>query len=393
MKIAYINADFDVPVFGAQGSSVHVQEVLLAMLKRGAEVHVFATRLGDDITHGVAALQIHPLPRLAHKESMSKEQAALAMNDTLLGALRRESEKGNFDLVYERYSLWSYAGMEFASERQIPSVLEVNAPLIDEQVEQRALINRPAAEDVAMRAFRSANVITAVSRELGHILEQHPSARNKIHVVPNAVNPTRFRDATAALPKDGKFVIGFVGSLRALNGFTSLIESFACVAQQITSARLLIVGDGPAREHLQRELAARSLLERVCFAGSVAAEEIPGMLASMDVAIAPYPAVQRFYSSPLKLYEYMAAGLPVVASRIGQVAETIEDGVTGLLVPPGNSSLFASALVRLYMQPDLRRRLGSAARNAVQDHTWDQVVNYILSCTGTPVPALMPTGR
>ena len=89
-----------------------------------------------------------------------------------------------------------------------------------------------------------------------------------------------------------------------------------------------------------------------------------------------------------------AAGLPVVASRIGQVAEVIEDGATGILVPPGNSILFASALVRLYMQPELRRRLGSGARLAVRDHTWDQVVNYVLSCTGSPAMAAMaPAGR
>jgi glycosyltransferase involved in cell wall biosynthesis len=384
MKIAYINADPDVPMFGSQGCSVHVQEVLLAMLKRGAEVHVFATRLGNDITHDVAALQIHPLPRLAHKDVTSKEGSALAMNDTLRTALNRETEKGSFDLVYERYSLWSFAGMEFASENQIASVLEVNAPLIEEHSAQRTLENRAAAEDVAMRAFRAANVITAVSRELGHILEQHPSARSKVHVVPNAVNPARFRDATPCLPKDGKFVVGFVGSLNASGGFNTLIESFSNAANQLPSARLVIIGDGPAREHLHRELAGRGMIDRVQFAGAVLPEDIPGWLASLDVAIAPYPPVNRFYSSPLKLYEYMAAGLPVVASRIGQVADVIEDGATGILIPPGNSILFASALVRLYMQPELRRRLGAAARLAVRDHTWDQVVNYILSCAGTP---------
>ncbi len=389
MKIAYINADPEVPMFGSQGCSVHVQEVLLAMLKRGAEVHVFATRLGDDITHDVAALQIHPLPRMANKDSTSREGTALAMNETLRTALNREFEKDPFDLIYERYSLWSCAGMEFASEHNVASVLEVNAPLIEEHSAQRTLENRPAAEDVAMRAFRSANVITAVSRELGHILEQHPSARGKVHVVPNAVNPARFLDATPCQQKDGKFVIGFVGTLGASHGFNTLIESFTNTVQQLPCARLLIVGDGPAREHLHRELAARGVIDRVQFAGAVLPEEIPSWLASMDVAIAPYPPVNRFYSSPLKLYEYMAAGLPVVASRIGQVAEVIEDGATGILIPPGNSVLFASALVRLYMQPELRRRLGSAARLAVRDHTWDQVVNYVLSCAGTPAVAQM----
>jgi glycosyltransferase involved in cell wall biosynthesis len=86
----------------------------------------------------------------------------------------------------------------------------------------------------------------------------------------------------------------------------------------------------------------------------------------------------------------MAAGLPVVASRIGQIAEVIEDGVTGILVPPGNSPAFAAALVQIHMQPDLRRRLGAAARAAVSDHTWDQVVNYILSCAGAPGPIKAP---
>lgn len=316
---------------------------------------------------------------------------SLAMNETLRTALNRESEKGVFDLVYERYSLWSHAGMEFAAEQHIASVLEVNAPLIEEHTAQRTLENRAAAEDVAMRAFRSANVITAVSRELGHILEQHPSARGKIHVVPNAVNPSRFRDATPSLEKDGKFVIGFVGTLRASGGFNTLIESFTNAAQQLPSARMIIVGDGPAREHLHREFAARGVIDRVTFAGAVLPEDIPGYLASMDVAIAPYPPVNRFYSSPLKLYEYMAAGLPIVASRIGQVAEIIEDGATGILIPPGNAVLFASALIRLYMQPELRRRLGSAARNAVRDHTWDQVVHYVLSRTGSP--AVAPLAR
>src|SRR6185436_917574 len=88
MKIAYINTDRDAPVFGRRGCSVHMQEVLLAMLKLGAEVHLFATRLGEEVIHDVAALAIHPLPRLLNKQG----QSPLAVNHTLLGALERESE-------------------------------------------------------------------------------------------------------------------------------------------------------------------------------------------------------------------------------------------------------------------------------------------------------------
>jgi len=381
MKIAYINADPDVPVFGASGSSVHVQEVVLALLKRGDEVHLFATRLGDQTANDLTSLHIHPMPRVARKDNSPAglERAALDNNETLHRALTREHEQSPFDLIYERHSLWNCAGMDFAAEHQLPSVLEVNAPLLEEQTARHALVNRNIAEDVTMRVFRAASVITVVSKELGHLIEQHPSARGKIHVVPNAVRPERFLQAEPTLPKLGRFVIGFVGELRAVHGFTTLINSFAAFAQQSYDANLLIVGDGPAREELHRELASRDLLGRVRFTGAVTPEAIPGLLASMDVAVAPYPPLAHFYSSPIKVYEYMAAGLPIVASRIGQVGEIIQDGVTGLLVGPGDSASFTKALIRLQSDAQLREQLGAGARESVSEHTWDRIVDHILA--------------
>lgn len=377
MKIAYINTDRDAPVFGRDGCSVHIQEALLAMLNLGAEVHLFASRLGDELIHNVETLIIHPLPRLVNRQG----QSPLAINHTVRAALEKESEEGAFDLIYERFSLYSYAAMEFGNSRQIPSVLEVNSPLLEEANSRGALVDSTGAEDAAMRAFRGATVVTAVSRQLGHIIEQHPSVRGKVRVVPNAVNPTRFLDVAPTLPKDG-FVIGFVGALRTTSGFNTLIESFANVAHQIPSARLLIVGDGPAREHLNRELGARSLTERVHFTGQVAPDAIPGLLASMDVAVAPYPPLSLFYSSPLKVYEYMAAGLPVVASKIGQVAEIIEHERTGILFAPGDAATLTRVLCDLRANPEKGRQLGNQARASVQQHTWDHQVMAILSLAG-----------
>jgi hypothetical protein len=139
MKIAYINADPGVPVFGTTGCSVHVQEVVLAMLKCGAEVHLFSARMGDEAAADFSGLHIHPLPPPARGDEAARENAALAANDALRSALEREAEQGAFNLVYERYSLWSCAGMEFAREREIKSVLEVNAPLIEEKCNERTL--------------------------------------------------------------------------------------------------------------------------------------------------------------------------------------------------------------------------------------------------------------
>jgi glycosyltransferase involved in cell wall biosynthesis len=103
----------------------------------------------------------------------------------------------------------------------------------------------------------------------------------------------------------------------------------------------------------------------------------------MDAAVAPYPMLPTFYFSPLKIFEYMAAGLPVVASRIGQIPEVIRDGTHGLLCPPGDAAAVAAALCRLKEDPDLGARLGRAARaHVVQHYTWNQVASRILHLAG-----------
>jgi glycosyltransferase involved in cell wall biosynthesis len=385
MKIAYVNADPHVPVFGTLGSSVHVQEMLVAMLKRGAEVHLFTNRLGDDAPSDVTALQMHLLPKLPREEAAAHERAALESNVALREALAKETQKGAFDLIYERHSLWSFAGMEFARERSLSSLLEVNAPAIENH---QPVLNRGAAEDAMMRAFRSANAIIAVSRQLAHMLEQHPSARGKTYVVPNAVSPERFCGATPVIPKNGSFTIGYIGVLKARHGLTTLIETFAMVAEQSPAAQLLIVGDGPEREYLDREIGARELSDRVRFTGAIAPELVPGYLASMDVALAPYPALAQFCSSPLKLYEYMAAGLPIVATRIGQIEEVIQHGETGILVRPGDAAGMAEAVIALEASPEMRTQLGQAARQTVRNHTWDNVLERAFCFAGLgPTPS------
>ena len=103
--------------------------------------------------------------------------------------------------------------------------------------------------------------------------------------------------------------------------------------------------------------------------------------------MAPYPKLVNFYFSPLKVYEYMAAGLPVVASRVGQLQELIQPEVNGLLVPPGDVSALAAGLERIRSEPELRRRLGLAARvKVLREHTWDGVVQRILSLAGLGRP-------
>lgn len=119
MRIAYICADAGVPVFGHKGCSIHAQEFLRALLKKGAEVTLYAARLGGAAPCELAALPIRPLESNRGSDPCARELAAFAANRDLLRNLRQD---GPFDLIYERYSLFSYSAMQYARAIGAPGV-------------------------------------------------------------------------------------------------------------------------------------------------------------------------------------------------------------------------------------------------------------------------------
>jgi glycosyltransferase involved in cell wall biosynthesis len=372
MRLAYVSADPGVPVYGSKGASVHVQEVIRALLQRGAEVTLVTTRVGGEAPPDLAGVQVVELPKLPKGEPAQRERAALSGNAALAELLGRE---GPFDAVYERYSLWSYAGMETARRWGVAGLLEVNAPLIDEQRLHRGLVHADEAYGVAERVFGAATALLPVSSAVGRYLESFSGVADKIHVTPNGVNPARFLPNR---PDPAAFTVGFVGTLKPWHGVEVLLAAFAGVRARVPGARLLIVGAGPEAARLEAEAVRLGLAGAVEFTGAVAPERVPALLARMDVAVAPYPELKDFYFSPLKVYEYMAAGVPVVASRVGQLAELI-DGRNGLLLPPGDAGALADALVAISGDAARRRRLAEAGRATIlRAHTWERVAARIV---------------
>ncbi|MCI0334961.1 MAG: glycosyltransferase family 4 protein [Planctomycetes bacterium] len=379
MRVAYVCADPGVPVFGCKGCSIHVQAVLRALLKQRIDVELFASRIGGNAPDGLHSLPVNCLPRARDAEPAAREQQLFGVNLTLRKTLE---QKGPFDLVYERYTLWSCAAMEYARDGGFPGLLEVNAPLVQEQAKYRRLFHAGLAEEVARRVFGAAAILLAVSEEVADFLNQYPDAHQRVHVIPNGVDPDRF-----ALSRDDRqhkketFTVGFVGTLKPWHGLDILLEAFSRLYQRDPSIRLLIVGDGPQRPDLEAKIASWSpaLRQAVRLTGAVAGDVVPKLLAEMDVAAAPYPALADFYFSPLKVYEYMAAGRAVVASRIGQLARLIEDGRNGVLCSPGNVSELTDAIWRLRRDPAKRDRLGRSARELVsREYAWDVLVGRSL---------------
>ena len=377
MRIAYVCTDPGIPVFGSKGASIHVQEMLRAFLKLGAEVTLFSPRMGDPVLADLTAVRRHPLTPgkpAGKSDAAARARQQLALNRVAAEALDAE---GPFDLVYERHALFAHGAMEWARGRGIPSILEVNAPLIDEQKQHRSLACEAEAVEATAKALQAAAHVIAVSPAVADYCAGYGA---DARVVPNGVNPDRF---AAPARHDGPFTVGFLGTLKPWHDVDTLIDAFGLIADAQPEARLLVVGEGPERERLEARLADIGLTGRAQFTGAVPADRVPAELARMSVGIACYRQDQPFYFSPLKLYEYMAAGLPVVVSRTGGLEELTGGGRFGLDVPPEDPAALALALTALAVDPARRLAMGAAARQHVlEHHSWDGIARDLLARAG-----------
>ncbi len=371
MRAAFVCADGGVPVFGCKGCSIHVQEIIRAMLRRGWQVELFASSFGGPPPLDLQSVVLHSIPDF--RPTLEAPNRPVTSGNQQLRSLLHQN--GPFDLVYERYSLWSCGAQLYCHETEIPSVLEINAPLIEEQAKYRKLAQRQLAEEIASQVFGAASVLVAVSEEVAGYLRSKSVSPERVRVIENGVNTDRFHSQERT--GDNPLTVGFVGSLKPWHGVDVLIEAFKSFVSQVPESELLIVGDGPEKDSLMRQVLADSEFRTgsVIFTGAVSHADIPELLANVDVAVAPYPQLSGFYFSPLKVFEYMAAGCAVIASNIGAPSRLIRHGVNGLLCEPGNAIDLADALLWLQRNPEERRHIAQAGCSLVrQNHSWDHVL-------------------
>jgi len=287
------------------------------------------------------------------------------------------------DFIYERYAFGNAAGAMAAARLRVPFVLEVNAPMVDELLRTRGLSFPGLARKLEARVFRAADRVCVVTGVLGDMLVDQGVERERLLVTPNGVHLERYeyadrRAVRAAARRDlglapametaeDELVLGFVGYYRDWHRLDLAIDALA--APELRRARLVLVGDGPVRGELERRAADRGVAGRVHFAGRRPHDAIPHLLPAFDVALVP--AINP-YASPLKLHEYMAAGLASIAPDQMNLREVLTDGADALLVPPGDGDALRAALARLAGDPALRERLGARARATVRerDLTW-----------------------
>lgn len=280
--------------------------------------------------------------------------------------------QGETEVVIERYSLRTGAARAASEPLGLPLVLEVNAPIVLEAARHRGLQQVEQALERERLAFASADAVTVVSEGLAaYVTSVAPGV--PVVRVPNGADPAApdARKHPDLRFPPGSLVIGFVGSMKAWHGVHDLVSAFVLIMDDHPEMHLVLIGEGPERPALEARIAGGNLGDRVHLMGPYRHDQIPGLLASFDVGVAPYVPTPDFYFSPIKVAEYIAAGLPVVYPRIADLADLVTNA--GLGYRAGDVGELAAALSRLASDGDLRRRLAETAGSRRAERSWARV--------------------
>ena len=157
-----------------------------------------------------------------------------------------------------------------------------------------------------------------------------------------------------------------------------LLDSFRVILKKYDQVIFILVGDGFGKVILQEKVKKLYIQDRVHFTGMIPHRHIPNYLSIMDIVLAPYPKLDFFYFSPLKLFEYMASEKPVITTNLGQVQRVIANGENGFLYQPDNHQEFEKTLITLIEDKQLRKNIGCEARKTVWCHyTWAICANLV----------------
>lgn len=387
MKIGYIATDIEVPYTGAGGSggSVHVIEVARNLVDLGNEVHLvcmkgFREQIAEEDIKGIHVHRIYtgidkvrviqsnyfyryilnlfiPFARYATAFVFAVKIAALI-------------HKNKFNLIYERASSLGAGGLA-SFITGTPMVLELNDPVFTSfSLRQAKSVITTKKELVKGKIDddRVVEVTWAVNTELfnphapsGYVFSKHNIKNRK--------------------------VILYMGSFAPWHGVEDIIDAAKIVKDKLKNVVFIMVGTGIDMIHYRKKISHHNLEDYFIFTGAIDYELVPSYICTADITLAPFnPAKSKlmqkhgFYFTPLKLFEYMACGKPVISTSVGNVENIIKDGVTGILIPPANPAILAENIIKLTSDEALCKTLGLNARKIVEaKYSWKNHVNVLVN--------------
>ncbi len=361
-NVAYLSTDPGISAGGTKGAAQHVREISETLARRARRCTLAIERRDGP----------EPLPTLP-----------LTTPGELLASVTASGAEP-LDLLIERYALSDDRGRAIARASGARHWLEVNAPLIEEAQAHRGLDAAAAAKERERlrELLQSVDGVLCVSPPLVRWCVDHGADAARVHLFRNGFCQRRFAHLPsrqeARLPlrlAPAAFVAIFAGGFRPWHDLPTLIDAFEQLRVTHPGARLVLAGDGPERRKLD---ATRLACLDVLDLGHVPARALPSVLAAADVGIAPNRASGGDWFCPLKIAEYQAAGLAVVATEGTGGHAPLDHDRTGVLVPAGNHKALTAALRRLADDAPWCIRLATAGQAQARAlHSWDRRVDEL----------------
>lgn len=372
MKILYSAIDQTVP--GTKGGAVHVTAVAEGLAALGHDVTAL-------VTPGSGAPAASPVRWVPMAPPLGSTHLRLAR----AGAIARLARAFRPDAIVERYHNFGGEALRLAQPLGAVGLLEVNAPVIDHPGSAKALLDRALLLE-PMRRWREhlCRIADVIVTPNPAILPPRTPAF-KVRVLEWGADTDRFHPGVPGTPPfvrpDVTTLAVFAGAFRSWHGAIHLVDAIKLLrARGRKDIGAVLVGDGP---ELARVRTAAAGIDAVLITGALPHDRMPSVFASADVGVAPFdlaahaPLSLGFYWSPLKIFEYMASGLPVVAPAVSRLPALVESGREGLLyplAPETNDRAHAASLagaLEVLSDPAVRRAYGTAARErAVRDYSW-----------------------
>jgi glycosyltransferase involved in cell wall biosynthesis len=366
-RIACLSTDPGAP-FGARlGASVRVAELVDALAREGARVLALVSGVARGPARPAAGATVEPLPGPSSSDRHAAERERTAWIEGRL-------ERFGAQVLYERLADGSAAGSRAAARLGIPHLVEIDAPLKAELHWCRGLQEPDGAVRLEREVLARAERVLAVSGPLArHALRR---GAHRAEVFGGAV--AMDRHPPRARRRAPRPVAVFAGRVRRWHG----IETVAAAWRLMGDAAPVLVVAGDAGQ-------AAGLLERAgaVLLGPIPHCQVPAVLAEADIGLAPYARDAPDWFSPLKVFEYMAAGLAVVAGE-PPAASKLVSGEHALIVPGGDPEALAAAVAGLAVDASLRERMGSSARAFVAGaHTWRHRARRVIEHVAGPAGA------
>jgi len=388
-RILFIRCDLAGSV-QAGGSATHIAGMVNAFRRAGLEVVYLADQQLEALPSDVQQICIKPFEFLG----IFDEFQLLGFNLQLMRRLPTIIRNVRPHFIYQRHAALSFAVGVIARRTQLPLVLEVNASEVWVKRHWSRLVFSSLATRCEALALALADRIAVISRGVLEQLGPYEFDRARCVLNPNGVDPDVFHPDIDGTPIRDRYgllhctVVGFIGTFARWHGVETLFEAAILSIRADSTLRFLFVGEGSFRSTLEKRVEDLGVQTMFVFTGLVPPRDAPRYLAACDILVSPHLGFEdgtKFFGSPMKLFEYMAMGKAIIASRLEQIGEVIRDGINGLQMTPGDSRQLAELILKLAHDEDLRAKLGRQARQDVISHcTWDANVERILQSFQTP---------